>query len=187
MLDYKNSIPDCTAPNNTMEERLNKFLNEAYFQNHFWQILAGVNLYFTNFKQFNLEYIFQYAYTVLLYLTLTLYFTAEGLEIYHKRLKTAIKIFFFLATLWHMEFSGQRSNLHPGATEMMLILCATAETLAIKKFFFPLFRAAPVAERGFQARGWIRAVPARLYHSHSNMGSKPCLQTIPQLTARPDP
>ena len=42
-------------------------------------------------------------------------------------------------------------------------------------FFFCLFRAAPTAYGGSQARGLIGAVAAGLRHSHSNTGSKPCL------------
>ena len=53
--------------------------------------------------------------------------------------------------------------------------------------FQGLFRAAPEAYRGSQARGPIRAVTADLHHSHSNMGSQLCLQPTPQLTAMPDP
>ena len=37
-------------------------------------------------------------------------------------------------------------------------------------FFFLLFRAAPTAYGSSQARSWIRAVAAGLYHSHSNRG-----------------
>jgi len=57
-------------------------------------------------------------------------------------------------------------------------------------FFFPLFvffRAAPTAYGGSQARGRIRATADSLHHSHSNVGSEPCLQPTPQLTAKPDP
>ena len=53
--------------------------------------------------------------------------------------------------------------------------------------FFFLFRAVPVAYRGSQARGVTGATAAGLRHSHSNAGSKPCLQPTPQLTATPDP
>ena len=56
-------------------------------------------------------------------------------------------------------------------------------------FFFWLFafsRAAPVAYAGSQARGLIGAVAAGLHHSHSNRGSEPHLQPIPQLRATPD-
>ena len=38
-----------------------------------------------------------------------------------------------------------------------------------------------------QARGQIGATAASLGHSHSNTGSEPNLQPIPQLTAKPDP
>ena len=51
--------------------------------------------------------------------------------------------------------------------------------------FFCLFRAAPEAYSGSQARP-IGAVVAGLRQSHSNAGSEPCLRT-PQLTATPDP
>ena len=50
-------------------------------------------------------------------------------------------------------------------------------------FFFCLFGAA--AYGGSQARGPIGAVAASLHHSHSNSGSKHCLQPAPQLTATP--
>ena len=42
-------------------------------------------------------------------------------------------------------------------------------------FFLCLFRAAPGANGGSQARGRIGAVAACLYYSHSNVGSEPCL------------
>ena len=44
-----------------------------------------------------------------------------------------------------------------------------------------------MAYGGSQARGRIRAVAAVLHHSHSNVGSEPHLQPVPQLTAMPDP
>ena len=43
-----------------------------------------------------------------------------------------------------------------------------------------------MAYGGSQARGPIGAIEARLHHSHSNVGSKPLLQPIPQLMATPD-
>ena len=46
-----------------------------------------------------------------------------------------------------------------------------------------LFMATPEAYRSSQARGQI----ASLCHSHSNVGSEPCLQATPQLMAIPDP
>ena len=54
-------------------------------------------------------------------------------------------------------------------------------------FFFFLFRAAPTAHGGPQARGLIRAIAAGLHHSHSNTRSKPHLRPTPELTATPDP
>ena len=50
-----------------------------------------------------------------------------------------------------------------------------------------LFRATPAAHGGSQARSPIRATAASLRHSYSNSRSNPCLQTIPQLMAMPDP
>ena len=57
-------------------------------------------------------------------------------------------------------------------------------------YFFCLFAiswAASVAYGGSQAKGPIGAVAAGLYQSHTNAGSEPRLQPIPQLTAMPDP
>ena len=53
--------------------------------------------------------------------------------------------------------------------------------------FFAFFRAAPAAHRCSQVRGQITATAASLHHSHSNEGSKLCLQLTSQLTARQDP
>ena len=50
-----------------------------------------------------------------------------------------------------------------------------------------LFRAAPTAYVGSQARGPIGAVAAGLHHSHSNTGSQPRLRPTPQLTATLEP
>ena len=61
----------------------------------------------------------------------------------------------------------------------------------VHSFFFfclPVFsRATPVAYEGSQARGPVGAVAPGLRQSHSNAESKPCLRTIPQLRAIPDP
>ena len=54
-------------------------------------------------------------------------------------------------------------------------------------FIFCLFRAAPAAYGGSQARGLIRAVATGLRQSLSNARSEPRLQPTPQLTAMPDP
>ena len=50
-------------------------------------------------------------------------------------------------------------------------------------FVFCLFRVAPVAYGGSQARGQIGAVAAGLHHGHSNAGSEPGLRPTLQLTA----
>jgi len=42
-------------------------------------------------------------------------------------------------------------------------------------FFFCIFRSAPAAYGGSQARGQIGATDASLHHSHSNIGSEPHL------------
>ena len=54
-------------------------------------------------------------------------------------------------------------------------------------FFFFLFRAAPEASGGSQARGRIKAAAVSLHHSHSKVGSKMSLRPTPQFTAMPDP
>ena len=47
--------------------------------------------------------------------------------------------------------------------------------------------AIPLAYGGSQARDPIGTVAVGLCQSHTNSGSEPCLQPIPQLTAMPDP
>ena len=50
-----------------------------------------------------------------------------------------------------------------------------------------LFRATPKAYGVSQARGGIGAIATGPHHSHSNVRSKPHLQSTPQLMAAPDP
>ena len=52
---------------------------------------------------------------------------------------------------------------------------------------FCLFRAAPMAYGGSQTRGLIGVAAASLRQGHTNVGSKPCLLSTPQLTEMPDP
>ena len=52
--------------------------------------------------------------------------------------------------------------------------------------FFAFSRATPAAYGCSWARGLIGAVAAGLRQSHSNVGSRPCLQPVPQVTATPD-
>ena len=77
--------------------------------------------------------------------------------------------------------------------ELYLFLCCTGNILWVFLFvcfcwvFFAFSRAAPMAYGSSQARGLIRAVAAGLCQSHSNAGSEPLLQPVPQLRATPDP
>ena len=66
---------------------------------------------------------------------------------------------------------------------------SAAEFLFIFKIvlFYFIFRAAPPAHGGSQARGRIRATGADLHHSHSNSGSEPRLRRTPQHITTPDP
>ena len=54
-------------------------------------------------------------------------------------------------------------------------------------FFFGLFKVAPEAYGGSQAKGQIRASTAGLCHSHSNTRSEPHLSPTPQLMTRLNP
>ena len=67
----------------------------------------------------------------------------------------------------------------------ILLLFNSELKIFILFFVFCLFRAAPVAYGGSQARGWIGAVATSL--CHSNTGSEPHLQPTPQLMVVPDP
>ena len=53
-------------------------------------------------------------------------------------------------------------------------------------FFLLLFRAAPTAYGGSQARAPIGATAVSLHHSHSDSGSESHLCPTPQLMATPD-
>ena len=59
--------------------------------------------------------------------------------------------------------------------------------LFIYLFIFGLFRAAPEAYGGSQAKCQIGAVATGPHHSHNNIKSEPRLQATPQLTAMLDP
>ena len=56
-------------------------------------------------------------------------------------------------------------------------------SLGVFLVLFCLFRAAPAAYGGSQARSQIGATAAGLHHSHSNVGSKLHLQPTPELAA----
>ena len=59
--------------------------------------------------------------------------------------------------------------------------------VVVAVFCFCLFRTAPLAYGGLQARGRIGAAAVSLCHSHSNSGSDLYLQPTPQLMAMLDP
>ena len=61
----------------------------------------------------------------------------------------------------------------------ILSVCGTCWECFYFTFFFFLFRAAPTACGGSQARGQIRATAVGLCHSHSNARSEPCLRSPP--------
>ena len=82
----------------------------------------------------------------------------------------------------------QQLHFHNGINQQLYLNNGVIQKLHF--FVFCLFRAAPTAYGGSQARGLIGAVAARLHHSHSLhsiMGSEPRLQPTPQLMAMPDP
>ena len=59
-------------------------------------------------------------------------------------------------------------------------------TVVISHFFPFLGGAIPTAYGDSQVRAQVGAVATGLHHSHSNTGSEPCLQLIPQLMAMPE-
>ena len=73
---------------------------------------------------------------------------------------------------------------HQGTPEELILIRHILFSLS---FFFCLFRAAPTAYGGSQARGLIGAVATGLYHSHSNAGSKLHLQLTPEPLTTLDP
>ena len=78
---------------------------------------------------------------------------------------------------------GEKRDIYD-SVDVFVLICYTF-------FFFCLFAiswAAPAVYGGSQARGRIIGVVATgLHQSHSNAGSELHLQTVPQLTATPDP
>ena len=67
-------------------------------------------------------------------------------------------------------------------------LCTLNKLVFLLLFWsFCLFKAAPVAYGGSQARGVIRATAVSLRQSQSNARFEQHLRPTPQLTATPDP
>ena len=91
-------------------------------------------------------------------------------------------------------FQMKKTTLHYQSTSQLLriysFLYVNSIFQYLTKFFFFFFFviswAAPMAYGGSQARGWIGAVATGLGQSHSNAGSEPCRQPIPQLMAMLD-
>ena len=83
----------------------------------------------------------------------------------------------------HVHSLKKLPNYFPECCTILHSHCPEKQLLAgslKKNFFFGLFRATPTACESSQARGWIRAGAAGLYHSHSNKGSEPHLwPTLP--------
>ena len=77
------------------------------------------------------------------------------------------------------------SAANQAAAVRFLTHCTTVGTPVSAFFFFFLFRAAPTACGGSQARGQSRATAAGLHHSHSNSGSELPLRHTPQLILNP--
>ena len=89
--------------------------------------------------------------------------------------------------LTHCRRLGIELALHGHPSHCNQILNPLCHLVLFIYLFFNLFRATPTTYGGSQARGQIGAVAADLDHSHSNEGSKPHLQPIPQLSAMLDP
>ena len=78
-----------------------------------------------------------------------------------------------------------QDSLHPSSHKQKQVT-SFFKALKLLSLFF-LFRAAPAAYGGSQARDLIGAATAALHQSHSNARSKLHLQPTPQLTAMPHP
>ena len=85
-----------------------------------------------------------------------------------------------LGVLWTCVFGG-------GGEVSLFPVLFNGQNFSFFILFYCLFRAAPMAHGGSQARGPIGAVATGLYHSHRNTGSEPHLRPTPQLTATRDP
>ena len=124
-------------------------------------------------------------------------------------------LFYFLATLQHVEFLGQgsddawdgscnlggscsnagslthcaRPGIKPVSHRSRCIIdpAGPQQELSLLLIFFFFFTAAPVAYGSSEARGQIRVAAAGLCHTHSNSGSELPLWPAPQLIAMPDP
>ena len=103
-----------------------------------------------------------------------------------------LQIVLFHSFLWlnniHMYIFFIYSSVNDlGCFHVLDIVNSAAVNIVVDiSFFFLLFRAAPIAYGGSQARGRIRTMAAGLCHSHRNAGSKIHLWPTLQLRATLD-
>ena len=88
-------------------------------------------------------------------------------------------------------FRAKRSEISDTVTPFSvfsLVFCGRRDDFSwvTVLFCFLLFSAEPMAYGGSRAKSWIGAIAAGLHHSHSNVGSEPCLWLTPQFTATTD-
>jgi len=125
----------------------------------------------------------------------------QGYPIFQTLYQTILILWLFPAPLHHSSFHLHLGSVlqvmvllsiqvlkseTSGSSFLVLIFCAKVPSPIII-IIICLFRATAVAYGGSQARGWIKAVAAGLYHSPSNLGSKPHLRPTPQRRAMLDP
>ena len=83
--------------------------------------------------------------------------------------------------------SGRVSTFASLANSQVMFMEVAFYFIYVFIFVFCLFRAAPLAYGGSQARGRIGAVTVGLHQSHSNAGSELHLRPSPQRMATLDP
>ena len=81
----------------------------------------------------------------------------------------------------------KKNTKYVWTAQMKTILSYSAEQMKI--FYFFVFFLGPYLwhMEAPQAKGQTGATATCLHHSHSNVGSKPCLCPTPQLIAMPSP
>ena len=133
--------------------------------------------------------IFIYLFILLFYVILFIIYLITLLFIfyyffYYSSFNYYIILYYYLFVCFYLLFIINIFLLN-----ILLFICLLHIYIHIYIFFgfLPFSSANPTAYGSSQARGPIGAMAAGLYQSHSNTGSEPCLQTIPQLMEMPDP
>ena len=85
------------------------------------------------------------------------------------------------------QFGPQQSQLHLHLWDLGNPVFFSIPVLGAGFFFFFFFGFSSVTPAAYEVPRLIVAVAADLRQSHSNTTSESCLQTTPQLLARPDP